>query len=188
MLESRFISGASKPGRPAEDFYPTPEWCTEELLKRETFEGSILEPCAGSGGISNVLIKKGLEVYTNDIVNRGITLNYEKNMSTEYFSNESFDNVVCDPPYKYMNDFLIKSLLIARKKVAFFVKLSFLESKARYDIFKNEEFPLSKVLVFSKRPQRYRNGENIKASSTYTCCWVIFDREYTGEPTIDFVL
>ena len=48
------IQGVSK-GRPDGDFYPTPPYATQELLKREVFCGSIYEPACGDGAISEVL-------------------------------------------------------------------------------------------------------------------------------------
>ena len=54
MSNSLSIVGSSRANGDREQnyFYPTPPYATEELLKREIFEGNIWEPAAGEGDIS----------------------------------------------------------------------------------------------------------------------------------------
>jgi hypothetical protein len=50
------------------DFYPTPEWATEELIRTVPIYGGILECCAGDGSIADVLeTMSDVEVWRNDI-------------------------------------------------------------------------------------------------------------------------
>ena len=44
--------------RESEDFYPTPPYAVEELLKREVFSGNIWECACGEGDISEVFKNK----------------------------------------------------------------------------------------------------------------------------------
>ncbi|WP_286705232.1 hypothetical protein [Acidiphilium sp. 37-64-53] len=53
------------------DFYATPTWVTEALLRHIKFRGPIWEPCCGTGAMSTVLTKHGHEVVSTDIVDRG---------------------------------------------------------------------------------------------------------------------
>ena len=46
--------------RQAEDFYATEPKAVEELLKKEKFSETILEPCVGMGHIAEVLIRGGV--------------------------------------------------------------------------------------------------------------------------------
>ena len=48
--------------RQSEDFYATEPKAVEELLERETFSETILEPCVGQGHIAKVLIGGGTSV------------------------------------------------------------------------------------------------------------------------------
>ena len=57
--------------READDFYPTPPYAVEELLKREVFIGNIWECACGEGDISKVFKNKGFEVISTDLINRG---------------------------------------------------------------------------------------------------------------------
>ena len=53
------------------DFYPTPSYVVEELLKREVFSGDIWECACGEGHISKVLKDNFYSVYSSDLVDRG---------------------------------------------------------------------------------------------------------------------
>ena len=54
-----------------EDFYATPSWVTEALLRHIHFRGPIWEPCCGDGAISAVLGRHGYTVVSTDIAGPG---------------------------------------------------------------------------------------------------------------------
>jgi hypothetical protein len=62
------VSGYEREGR---DFYATPAWVTEALLRHVRFRGPIWEPCCGTGAMSTVLAAHGYEVVSTDIADRG---------------------------------------------------------------------------------------------------------------------
>jgi hypothetical protein len=51
MLEHRSVHYSGHT-RAAKDFYATPEWVTEALLRHVCLRGPIWEPCCGTGAIS----------------------------------------------------------------------------------------------------------------------------------------
>ena len=57
--------------RLSDDFYATPAWVTEALLRHIRFRGPIWEPCCGDGAMSTVLGRHGYEVVSTDIADRG---------------------------------------------------------------------------------------------------------------------
>ena len=57
--------------RAGDDFYATPSWVTEALLRHIRFRGPIWEPCCGNGAMSTVLGQRGYEVVSTDIADRG---------------------------------------------------------------------------------------------------------------------
>jgi hypothetical protein len=67
MKQQALIGDIDPSARRAFDFYPTPRWMTEALLRRCRPFGPVLEPAAGDGAISNVLRAHGLDVVTNDL-------------------------------------------------------------------------------------------------------------------------
>src|SRR4051812_50069493 len=53
------------------DFYPTPDWVTEALLRRVRLPKGIWEPCCGNGAMALVLEAHGHHVVGTDLVDRG---------------------------------------------------------------------------------------------------------------------
>ena len=122
--------------RQREDYYATEPKATEWLCKLERFEGRILEPSCGEGHMSRVLEAAGYEVVSRDLVDRG----YGEVADFLAIDNLEWDgNIVTNPPYKYAQEFVEKALSIIPKgkKVAMFLKLTFLEGKARRALFRS---------------------------------------------------
>lgn len=122
--------------RQREDYYATEPKATEWLCKLERFEGRILEPSCGEGHMSRVLEAAGYEVVSRDLVDRG----YGEVADFLAIDNLEWDgNIVTNPPYKYAQQFVEKALSIIPegKKVAMFLKLTFLEGKARRFLFRS---------------------------------------------------
>jgi tRNA G10 N-methylase Trm11 len=57
--------------RQEKDFYPTPDWVTEALLRRVRLPKGIWEPCCGNGAMAQVLEAHGHLVVGTDLVDRG---------------------------------------------------------------------------------------------------------------------
>ena len=122
--------------RQREDYYATEPKATEWLCKLERFDGRILEPSCGEGHMSRVLEAAGYEVVSRDLVDRG----YGEVADFLAIDNLEWDgNIVTNPPYKYAQEFVEKALSIIPKgkKVAMFLKLTFLEGKARRALFRS---------------------------------------------------
>lgn len=168
--------------REKDDFYPTPGYVVEELLKRETFNGVIWEPACGEGDISEVLLKEGFEVRSSDLIDR----NY--GIVEDFFeSNYKADNIITNPPYKYALEFVNESKKKSNYKIAMFLKTVFLESEKRKLMFEDKEFPLKKLYQFSKRVTLYKNGVKMKNSGMISYAWFIWEKGYTGKPTIEWI-
>lgn len=183
--KSLSIVGSSRNNgeRDADDFYPTPAYAVEELLKREVFIGNVWECACGEGDISQVLKKAGYEVISTDLIDRGYgeQIDFLK-------SNLIADNIITNPPYKIALDFVLKAKKQSTKKIAMFLKTVWLESESRYDMFQDKEFPLKKIYQFSKRVTLYKSGIKMKNSGMIAYAWYVWDKEYKGNPTIDWIL
>lgn len=120
--------------REENDFYATEPKATELLVENETFSHNVWECANGKSHISNVLEKHGYCVFKTDIVDRG------DNDKTMDFLNTDFvfdGDIITNPPYKCALQFCQKALDSVKQgnKVAMFVKLLFLEGKARKKVF-----------------------------------------------------
>lgn len=134
--------------REENDFYATEPRAVTELLERETFSKTILEPCVGKGHIANVLIGGGYECIAKDIVDRG----FPKTEIMDFLTiSENKYDIVTNPPYKFCKEFVEHALEISPDgtKIAMFLKLTFMESQSRRELF--EKYPFKTLYVFSSR-------------------------------------
>ena len=162
MADKTFVvmgaTSHSKGEREKHDYYATDPVAVEELLKVETFNNYVWECAYGEGHIGNVLENNGYKVYKTDIVKRSKPLDKLLNFLT--FENKKLRKVdiITNPPYKYAKEFVEKSLDIIENgcKVAMLLKLTFLESKSRRELF--ETNPPKYIYVFSKRITCAING------------------------------
>ena len=170
------------------DFYCTPEEATIALLEREEFIGSIWEPACGNGAISQVLKDYGHEVYSSDIMYRGYGMAPPLDFLKGQLLSEFTNNIITNPPFKLAKEFVLRALEVTDKKVAMFLRLAFLESQNRKEMFENT--PLAKVYVFSKRLTLYPGDmpiEEHKGSGSIAFCWMVWDHSYKGEPGLRWI-
>ncbi|HDK42907.1 MAG TPA: NAD(P)-dependent oxidoreductase [Candidatus Pacearchaeota archaeon] len=129
------------------DFYQTPVYAIESLLKREKFKGSILDPCCGKGRISESLKKYNYKVKSFDINSKMLGYGFSKDFFTHKYK---YDNIIMNPPYNICENFILHGLNIFKNKMAVLLRLNFLESIKRYNLFFRNNKP-SIIYVFSKR-------------------------------------
>ena len=130
--------------RQKHDYYATDPKATELLLEQETFNKNIWECACGEGHIANVLKQHGYNVYSTDLIDRG----YQDKLVDFLLNKEKFDgDIITNPPYKYAREFVENAmeLIPNGNKVAMFLKLTFLESKNRKELFKKYPFPVFQV-------------------------------------------
>jgi len=185
MNKGLSIVGSSRNNgdRQVNDFYPTPAYAVEALLKRESFNGNIWECACGDGAISKVLEKNGYEVISSDLSDYGYGESGVDFLQRYFLA----DNVITNPPYKDALSFVLKAKYSAKKKIAMFLKTVFLESSSRYDMFQDQEFPLKTVYQFSKRVTLYKDGIKMKNSGMIAYAWYVWDKDYKGKPTIEWI-
>ena len=192
MADKTFVvmgaTSHSKGEREKHDYYATDPVAVEELLKVETFNNYVWECAYGEGHIGDVLENNGYKVYKTDIVERSRPL--DKILDFIKFENKKLRKVdiVTNPPYKYAKEFVEKSLDIIENdcKVAMLLKLTFLESKSRRELF--ETNPPKYIYVFSKRITCAINGEFDKiSSSAIAYAWFVWVKGYKGNTVIKWI-
>lgn len=165
------------------DFYPTPAWGTEALLKYEQFWGPIWEPACGDGAMSEVLKAYGYTVNSTNIINRGYGEAFFDFLESDCVPaiTNGFSNIVTNPPFNIANDFVLHSIkLIERGKVCMLLRTAFLESVKRYEtIFKDN--PPARVYVFSQRLSMYPAGHPVKGGGTTSYSWFVWDVDKSKE-------
>lgn len=163
--------------REENDFYRTNPIAVKLLLELETFENNIWENACGENHIANVLIEAGYNVKCSDLIKR------HDNMQVIDFMNSDikFDgSIITNPPYNMAAEWVEKSInsVPIGSKVAMFLKLQFLEGKARKKLF--IKYPPKTVYVSSSRLLCSKDG-NFTDSSAVAYCWYIWENGYQGK-------
>jgi len=158
------------------DFYPTPFNATYELLEKEKLLDPIYECACGDGAISKVLIEKGYEVYSSDLIDRGYG---EVGVDFLKSTDKRFNTIITNPPFNLSTEFTLKALELSQRYVIFLNKLSFLEGiKRRQTLFNRGH--LKTVYVFTKRLK-------FGGSGLMAFAWYIFDKQYCGTAELKWI-
>jgi len=171
-------SNHSAKTRENDDFYATDPKAVEMLCELEKFSENVIEPACGQGHIAKVLESKGYNVIACDLIDRGygrggidfLTL-HRKNIDAD---------IVTNPPYSLAQDFVEKAMDVVSTghKVAMFLKLTFLETAKRRDLFK--KYPPKTVYVASQRIACWPNGK--PTSQSMVCyAWFIWQKGFAGD-------
>jgi len=169
--------------REENDYYATNPEAVHILLENGSFS-RVLEPACGEGHISKVLEDYLIEVDSYDLIDRGF--GNVKN----FFEFESFEgDIITNPPYKLAQEFVEHSHKIVRDgdKICMFLKLQFLEGKARKKMYKKH--PLKTLYVFSSRMACAKGGdfENLNGQGAVAYAWFLWEKGYKGSPEIKWV-
>ncbi len=173
------------------DYYATEPKAIELLLELETFSPYVWECACGGGHLSKVLKAHGHKVKSSDIIDRGYPgteiIDFLKVTKSD-IKNDFSRDIITNPPYKYAKEFVKHALEISMDstKIAMFLKVQFLEGKARKELF--EKYPPKKIYVSSSRLLCAKNGEFQKmrdgGGSAVAYAWFIWEKGYTGDTVV----
>lgn len=170
--------------REINDYYATDPRAIDLLLEQEEFYPQIWEPACGEGHLSNRLKQLGYLVYSSDLIDRGYGV-CQNFLTTQA---DYVGDIITNPPYKHAMEFVYKGLelLKPQRKMALFLKLTFMEGKKRKDMFMNH--PPKVIYVSSSRIICAKNGDfdNIK-SSAIAYAWYVWEKGYKGNTTIKWI-
>lgn len=173
-------SNHSADERQSEDFYASSPEAGEWLMRLENFQGPIWECCCGQGHLSKVFEAHGYEVKSTDLIDRGYGtggVNFLNPQITEWNG-----CIITNPPFVIAQEIIEKALSIVPEgqKVAMFLRVLFLEGKARRELF--DKCPPQRVWVTSSRIVCAKNGEFDKMTGgAQAYAWFIFEKGYKGD-------
>ena len=202
-MSLNLIMGArngAKTERQEHDYYATDPSAVKIFLNKLKEDGVELFPytsweCAcGEGHMAEVFKDYFNSVYSTDLVDRG----YKNCSSIGNFLDLEYEpiytlNKLCiatNPPFKYARQFCEVALQRAKNNdlVMMFVKIQFLEGKARKKLF--EQHPPKYIYVYSERQRCALNGdfeEYKKGGRTQAYIWVIWEKGFKGEPVVRWI-
>jgi type I restriction-modification system DNA methylase subunit len=167
------------------DDFPTPPWATRALFVHilenhsRLSEKICLEPACGAGHMARVLKEYFQVVHSSDVHDYGYGL--VRDFLTHPFEVNSVDWVITNPPFRLSEEFVIRSLEIARAGVAILARTVFIESVGRYrNLF--EKTPPTKFAQFVERVPMVKGRLDKKASTATGYAWLIWEK-YTPVPS-----
>lgn len=156
------------------DFYPTPEWATEILLRHVPITGNILEPCVGDGAIARVVDRRGM-VYSSD-VDRSRTCSFYGDATdrdlweTAQSEIVRIDWVVTNPPFNAAAEIVPLAFEYAFEGIAMLLRLSYLEPVEDRGWWLNDHPPTSMIVT----PRISFTGDG--NTDSVTTAWMIWDK------------
>jgi len=173
--------------RQSEDYYATEPRAVELLLECEEFV-NVWECASGQGHLAEVLKQRGILGKASDLFDRQygeVGIDFLKVTDT-------WDgDIITNPPYKFAKEFVEKAmgLVPAGHKVAMFLKVQFLEGKARKKLF--EKYPPKIIYVSSSRLLCAKNGlfQEMKdgGGSAVAYAWFVWQKGYSGDTIIKWI-
>jgi len=163
--------------------YVEPEWCSRRLFEVEGFPEPIYDPACGWGTILRQAGRRLYSVKGSDIVNRG------QHKLGKLFSKRDFltdrtsirGSVVCNPPFDHVREFCEHALELGALKVAM-ICLTRRLNAARW----LQALPLRHIYLLTPRPSMPPGSwiakGNKPGGGTQDFCWLVFERDYEGEP------
>ena len=172
-----------KPREDDTDFYATDPKAVElflEQLKRDKIilPKFITEPCCGNGNISRTLEKYGYEVSSSDYKDYGF--GNVKN----FFDIKEATCIITNFPYKNQVEFILHGLNISNRLICL-TRTQFLAGANKQVIYKNKS--LKFIYQYIKRIKVFPGNKPELARSMVDYCWLVFNHNYSGEPTFRWI-
>lgn len=170
------------------DLYETPEVAVHALLRVEHIGFQVWEPACGSGHIVKVLRDRGHSVLATDIANHHCP---ESNAGIDFLTTippiQRIDAIITNPPFFLAEQFVKHALELGIPKICMLLRLAFLESERRRDLFARGQ--LARVHQFRKRlPMMHRAGwEGRRANSGMPFAWFVWEQHHRAPPAIHWV-
>jgi hypothetical protein len=172
------------------DDFPTPPWATRGLLeyilkdKAALAAMTCLEPACGAGHMAKVLREYFAEVRCSDAYDYGYGT--VRDFLAYPYETNSCDWVITNPPFRLGEEFVLRSLKVARKGVAILARTVFIESVGRYEkIFCRS--PPTKFAQFTERVPMVRGRLDKKATTATGYAWLVWEKRSSAAPRLMWV-
>jgi hypothetical protein len=173
MLDKPML-GRSKYERPKGDFFPTPDWCTEVLLRHFTPAGMVWEPACGEGHMSRVIERKGHFVFSTTLYDQGYGHGRDVDFLAEKEPMSGIYSIITNPPYSIADEFVEHAIKLMRARggaVAMLLRNEWDCASSRRHLFMPSACFDTKI-VLTKRP---RWIEGSKGSPRHSYAWYVWD-------------
>jgi hypothetical protein len=158
--------------RKALDQYETPSWVTLALVPHlSEINGVIWEPACGGGKMVAALRQAGFDVIGSDITD-GVDFLHHAPPQT------GISAIITNPPYALAREFIERALgFDGVRVVAMLLRTDFDHAATRAHLFAD-------CAMFATK--RIRWFEDSTGSPSFNHCWMIWDRQHQGAPTLAY--
>jgi hypothetical protein len=159
------------------DFYPTPAWVTEALVRYWGRRASgIWEPCCGDGSMARVLEAHGRHVVATDLVDRGYGEG-GRDFMLETRLPDGVTAIVTNPPYGSLFEFIVHALTLTKPEggqVAVLVNHQYATGQDASNLCSIPAFDTT--LALADRID-WSSGIGIAATNrgNHNHCWLVWD-------------
>ena len=177
--------------RHPQDFYATDPIASELLLEIENLSDVIIDNSYGQGHLMEAMKNAGKKVIGYDIEDRRFESDDVEFHNMNWLHVDKINpnaDIVMNPPYKEATEFVEKSLSLLGegRKLCAFLKVQFLEGKARKKLF--EKYPPARIWISSGRILCAKNAEfeKMKAGggSAVAYAWFVWKEGYIGDTIV----
>lgn len=159
------------------DDFPTPPWATRALLEHVIGPADVklltcLEPACGAGHMAKVLKEHFADVRCSDAHDYGYAT--VRDYLSFPYETKAIDWVITNPPFRLAEEFVIRSLDVARVGVAMLVRTVFLESVGRYQRLFNIH-PPTVFAQFVERVPMVKGRLDAKATTATGYAWLVWE-------------
>lgn len=161
------------------EHFVTPQWAVDRILEKEIVSQIVVDPCCGSGVLSEAARRYSSHVLSYDIENWG----YAETHVFDWLSSKTkiFDGATClmNPPFSLATQFVEKSFERGCRKVICFQRFAWYESKGRREFWENYE--PNRIYICGDRADCWRH--DIPVNERGKRCDPQTGRELAGSPT-----
>ena len=136
-MSDKAMLGTSNYPRKENEFYLTPDWCTEVLLRHVVFDALTWEPAAADGAMANILFKRTPTIAI-DLEPLDRQVKKHDFLTSPGPLREKFKNIVTNPLYKLAQKFIEQAIdIIApqKGKVAMLLRNEYDSAAGRQHLF-----------------------------------------------------
>ncbi len=172
------------------DDFPTPPWATRALIEHVVISKdrvrsmTCLEPACGRGHMSVTLAEYFDKVVSLDVFDYGF--GPVADFIELKHPDGSFDWVITNPPFPLGEEFIRRSMKIARHGVAMLTRTVFIESVGRYERIFIPNRP-SRFAQFTERVPMVKGRIDKKASTATGYAWLIWEFDRLGSSELVWV-
>lgn len=170
------------------EHYVTPRWAVDAILRKEILSPLVIDPCTGTGVLSEAARRAGYLPLPIDIHDWG----YPGTCVKDFLSVDRHEipdrefSVLMNPPFSKATHFVQKAFSLGARKVLCFQRFSWFESRSRKPFF--DERPPARVYVCGDRATCWRHdliGNETQNGTTTAHAWFVFEAGHKGSTILD---